>query len=282
MTNNHSPEYLIIGHVSRDNILNGAILGGTVSYSAMTACKLRKRTVAVTSYGPDIPSMASLEGIEIKNLSHSRSTTFENIYEDGVRHQKWLASSASLSLENVPHTWRNTPIVHLAPIAQEISPTMCGDFPNSLICVTMQGWLRGQNEQLDVVYQPHPELESWLPNIDILVVSSEDFFGDRTTLNYFLNSVKLGIETVGPEGCRVHYDNQVINIPVIPEVEVDRTGAGDIFATAFFIRYYETGDFIKAGQFANAWASLSVRKMGVGSIPNFLEAEKHLVELYGT
>ena len=186
MPNNPTPDYLIIGHVAKDNTPNGPILGGTCSYSALSAYKLGQRTAAVTSYGPDIPSLAVLEEIEIEALPHSQSTTFENVYKDGVRHQKWLASSGPLSLENVPPTWRNAPIVHLAPIAQEMSPAMCGDFSDtpevtgSLVCVTMQGWLRGQDAEYNVIYHPHPELETWLSKIDVLVLSLADVFGNRT------------------------------------------------------------------------------------------------------
>jgi hypothetical protein len=280
LSNNYSPDYLIIGHVSKDNTSHGAILGGTCSYSALTAHKLGQRTAVVTSYGPDIPSLAALDGIEIEVLPHDHSTTFENIYHNGVRHQKWLASSASLSLKNVPHNWRNTPIVHLAPLTQEISPAMCGDFSNSLVGVTIQGWLRGQDSQYSVIYQPHPELEAWLSNIDVLILSLADVFGDRTALTHLLTSARLGVETLGSKGCKVYQNGQVTHIPVKPEVEVDPTGAGDIFAAAFFIRYCKTGDFIKAAQFANACASLSVRKKGMESIPNLSEVEARLEMLY--
>ncbi|MBN1995192.1 MAG: ribokinase [Anaerolineae bacterium] len=276
------PTYLIIGHVARDNTPTGAILGGTCSYSALTAHKLGCHTAAVTSYGPDLPSLAALEGITLSTIPAGQSTTFENTYQHGVRQQKWLASSASLSLQDVPPAWRNAPLVHLAPLAQELSPTLCGRFPNSLVCVTMQGWLRGQDAAYQVIYQPHPHLETWLSKIDVLVLSLADVFGDRAALAHFLNSAQVGVETVGPEGCRVYYQGQETHVPVEPEVEVDPTGAGDIFAAAFFIRYYETRNFIQAAQFANACASLSVKKRGMESIPSLPEVETRLAELYGS
>lgn len=282
MRRNHSLDYLIIGHVAKDIIPNGAILGGTCCYAGMTARNLGQRTAAVTSSGPDIPSMATLTRIEVENVSHRQSTTFENIYQDNVRHQKWLASADPLSLDHVPPAWRSAPIVHLAPLAQEMSPAMCGDFPGSLLCVTIQGWLRGRDEHCNVIYGPHPELERWLASIDVLVLSLEDVFGDRALLTHLLTTAKLGVETLGPAGCKVNHDGQVIHIPVRPEIEVDPTGAGDIFAAAFFIRYIATGDYAKAAQFANACASLSVRKRGVAGIPSHPEVEAHLAELYAS
>lgn len=280
MTTNNLPDYLIIGHVTKDNIPNGAILGGTCSYAGLTALNLGQRTAAVTSFGPDIPSMAVLEGMEFKNVPHSESTTFENSYKNGVRHQKWLGTAGSLSLEDIPPAWRNTPIVHLAPMAQELSPIMCGHFPHSLTCVTIQGWLRGRDENDKVIYQPHPELEAALGCIDILVLSLADLVGDRAAADHLLTSVKIGVETLGPDGCLVYHQGQMTHIPVQPEIETDPTGAGDIFAAAFFIRYQQTLDIVKAAQFANACASLSVRKVGMASVPTLAEVENHLIELY--
>jgi sugar/nucleoside kinase (ribokinase family) len=278
--NNHLPDYLVIGHVTKDNIPGGAILGGTPSYAGLTAFHMGQRTAIVTSFGPDIPSMAVLDGIEIKGVPSGQSTAFENTYEDGVRHQKWLATGDPLSLKDVPPVWRNAPIVHLSPMAQEISPAMCGDFPNSLVCVTIQGWLRGRDAEYSVIYQSHPDLEASLGCIDILVLSLADVCGNRAAADHLLTSVKIGVETLGPEGCRVYHDGRVIHIPVKPEVEVDPTGAGDIFAAAFFIRYRQSSNIVEAAKFANACASLSVRKRGITGVPTLSQVETHMAELY--
>ena len=58
-----SPDYLIIGHVTKDKGSHGALLGGTCSYAGLTALRMGRRTAAVTSFGPDIPSPALLAGI---------------------------------------------------------------------------------------------------------------------------------------------------------------------------------------------------------------------------
>jgi len=276
-----TPDYLIVGHILKDNTPNGAMLGGTASYAGLTADKLGQYTAALTSYGPDIPSLAPLNNIKIKAILASHSTTFENVYKDGVRHQKWLTSSAPLSTDQIPRAWRNAPIVHLAPMAQELSPNMCGQFRNSLVCVTLQGWLRGQDDQHNVIFQPHLDLEKWLPHIDILVLSLADVQGDRDTLDHFLNAVQLGVETLGSEGCRVYHRGTTTHIPVKPFEEVDPTGAGDIFAAAFFVRYRQTHDVFEAGKFANACASLSVQRTGVESVPSLAEVEKQMETVYG-
>ena len=114
-----------------------------------------------------------------------------------------------------------------------------------------------------------------------MVLSLADVCGDRAILTRFLTSAKLGVETLGPEGCRIYCDGEVAYIPVTEEIEIDPTGAGDIFAAAFFIRYQATRSFLRAGRFANACASLSVGKRGMDSIPSPKEIDEHLLEIYG-
>ena len=73
--------------------------------------------------------------------------------------------------------------------------------------------------------------------------------------------------TLGAQGCRVHVGDEVRHIPVTPQEEVDPTGAGDIFAAAFFIWLHETGDPWEAAHFANQVASRSVRRPGLEGTP---------------
>lgn len=280
MTEIYVPDYLIVGHICKDNTPTGPILGGTCSYSALTAHRLGQKVGIVTSVGPDIPSLSILQGIQIQSLSHTHSTTFENIYKDGKRHQKWLNSSGNILYDDIPTPWHKASIVHLAPIGQEISPSIAAHFPNSLVGATMQGWLRGRDTNLNVIYQPHLELEKYLSKIDVLIISLSDLFGDKDTLTRLVTSVKVGVETLGPQGCRIYHNNQIIHVPVKPNQEVDPTGAGDIFAASFFIKYHQTNNCIQAAQFANACASLSVSGVGLAGVPMLSEVEMKLSQLY--
>jgi len=279
--NKQTPDYLIIGHMTKDNLPHGAILGGTCSYAGLTAHNLGLRPAIVTSAGPDIPSMDMLAEIEIKTIFATACTTFENSYQNGQRLQKWLGTSNNLSLADVPVGWQTAPLVHLAPMAQEISPTLCQSFPQSLLCVTIQGWLRGRDSEQNVIYEPHPQLTAQLPQVDILVVSLADVAGDQAALAHLVTTVKLGVETLGPEGCRLYYEGKIIHVPVKAEIEVDPTGAGDIFAATFFTYYWRTHDPLKAAQFANTCASLSVRGVGLASIPKLAAVEARWQEIYG-
>ena len=65
-----------------------------------------------------------------------------------------------------------------------------------------------------------------------------------------------------------------------PEIaEVDGTGAGDIFAAAFFVRLYTTRDPWEAARFATRLASYSVTRDGLDGIPTRKEIEESTVEV---
>ncbi|HAX70479.1 MAG TPA: hypothetical protein DCY14_12775, partial [Anaerolineae bacterium] len=59
----------------------------------------------------------------------------------------------------------------------------------------------------------------------------------------------------------------------------DATGAGDIFAAAFFARCVRTRDPWEAARFATQLASYSVTRVGLQGIPTPKEIEQCLMEV---
>jgi len=278
---NNAVDYLIIGNITKDIIPDGAMLGGTSSYSAVTAHRLEQRVGVVSRVAHDAPSLEVLDGIAFHALPAEHSTTFENVYQNGKRFQKWLADGGKISMDDVPSAWRTAPIVHLAPIAQEISPALCAEFSDNLVGVTIQGWLRGKDAEGNVRYRPHPALLQWVHHADIVVLSLSDFFGDRMAMEHLLAQVPLGVETLGSGGCMVYHNGEKYHVPVDAQPETDPTGAGDIFAAAFFIRFHQTRDWLEAARFANACASISVTRLGVLGVPTIAEIEVQKLKMYG-
>ena len=139
-------DYLLIGHVAVDLTPTGKQLGGTVSYSALTAKAMGLRVGIVTSAGEDAP-LHLLDGVQIFNLPTEQSTIFENVRTEQGRKQTLHHQATTISFEHIPQVWRNAPIVHLAPIAQEVDPALAKQFPSSWVGVTPQGWMRGWDEK---------------------------------------------------------------------------------------------------------------------------------------
>jgi sugar/nucleoside kinase (ribokinase family) len=65
-------------------------------------------------------------------------------------------------------------------------------------------------------------------------------------------------------------------IPPRRAVELDPTGAGDTFTTAFLIRLQETGDPLHAARFANVTASISVEHVGASGVPTRTEVMRYM------
>jgi hypothetical protein len=90
VASDRSVDYLVIGHVSKDLTADGPTLGGTATYSSLTAQALGKRAAIVTSVGPDL-DLHPLSEVSIHMVPSQDSTTFSNEYlSDERRH--WTAS----------------------------------------------------------------------------------------------------------------------------------------------------------------------------------------------
>jgi sugar/nucleoside kinase (ribokinase family) len=60
---------------------------------------------------------------------------------------------------------------------------------------------------------------------------------------------------------------------------VDLTGAGDVFAAAFFLKAADrTVSPLTAGRYANLVAALSLRAVGPGSVPSIAEINERFAE----
>ena len=113
-----------------------------------------------------------------------------------------------------------------------------------------------------------------LPHLDVLILSIEDIDGDLSQIDSFLQWVPLVIMTQYKEGSTVYWRRhlheemvRIIQVPPRPAREVDPTGAGDTFATAFLLHYRETGDPLQSARYANITASFGVEAVGVVGIP---------------
>jgi sugar/nucleoside kinase (ribokinase family) len=274
------PQYLVVGHITIDLIPGGGYrLGGTATYAALAASKLGVRVGVLTSGGAEIMP-EPVDSVIVHRCPSATSTIFENIYTYHHRRQYVRGVASVLTPEDVPADWRLAPIVHLGPIAQEVSPALAEAFPGALVGVTPQGWLRRWDEQGLVSPIPWVDGERILGAADVVVLSLEDLGGDRSLLESYIDQARLLILTVGERGSIVHRDGTCERVPAYVVNEVDPTGAGDVFAAAFLIRYAETHDPIDAARFANSAASFVVEGPGSITIPTREQVEDRI--LHGT
>lgn len=266
-------DYLVIGHITLDLTPSGPVPGGTALYSALTARRLERRVGLVTRVPAGLDLAALLPGVQIHRLETERATTFENRYVGNDRQQLLHHVAEPLTLDDVPEAWRRAPVVHLAPVAQEVDHHLLGSFSNSLLCVTPQGWLRRWDAAGRVSYAPFQHAAARLRPVDVMIFSAEDVAHDPIAMRTLIRAVPITVVTRSDEGALVHTKDGARPTPARPTTVVDPTGAGDVFAAAYFTRLYESGDPYEAAAFANVVASFSIEQRGTAGIPTRGEVE---------
>jgi sugar/nucleoside kinase (ribokinase family) len=286
-----SIDFLVIGHLTHDRTSEGFRLGGTVSYAAVTARRLGWRPGILTRgtleglcNGP-VPGVSEilvpppgnvLEGVAIHIMPSSVCTTFTNIYHNGRRIQVLEALADPITPDDLPAAWADVPVVLLGPLVREIPPAWAAVFPRALLGVSPQGWMR----QWDVAGHVSParweNAAEFLLRADAVIFSREDVGDDDAYIRLLARQARLLVVTDGWHGATVYLADRSYHIPPRPTLEVDPTGAGDVFATAFLIRLAEIGDPLAAARFANIVASMSVEAVGLAGIPDREQVEKWL------
>ena len=272
-------DYLVVGHLTVDLTPNGPQMGGTAAFAALTARALGMRVGIVTSFASD-HLLSPLAGIQIANYADEKSTTFENIYTSKGRLQTLHHLAPALDLYHIPEAWRSPSILHLAPVAQEVEPGLARSFSSAMIGITPQGWLRSWNKDGHVSPTEWPEASFVLSKAGATVISYEDVGEDEARIEEFASYSPVLAVTEGANGARVYWNGDVRRFRA-PQVDsVDTTGAGDIFAAAFFYRLFTTRDPWEATRFAVHLASLSVTRPGLEGIPTAEEVMETMMEVF--
>jgi len=185
-----------------------------------------------------------------------------------------------LSLANVPDAWKRTPIVHLGPIAQEVEPALPDSFSPSLLGLTPQGWMRAWDESGQVRRVVWESAEQALGQAGAVVLSIEDVGGDEEQIEFMAAHTRVLAVTEAAAGARLywHGDQRRFRAPEMDKA--DSTGAGDIFAAAFFIRLLTTQDPWEAARFATQLSARSVTRVGLEGIPTTEEIQECMVEVF--
>lgn len=270
------PRLLLVGNVTRDldeSDRSRFIHGGSVTYAAHTSHALGVAAEAVTrvAHDEDLSDLTDLAHWTV--LPSHTTTTFVNQYRGEVRTQLCFDPAAPIGGRDLSPRQRRAEAVFLCPIMQEIA----SDLPASFAAGTLkaggaQGWLRHIAPDGRVETCVWPEADDSLSHLDILILSREDLDHDLSRLDPLLARVPIVLLSNHRQGSDLFIRRQgrVVrrHVPPRPAREVDPTGAGDIFATAFLIRYAETGALWSSARFANAAASMGVEGVGASRIPD--------------
>ncbi len=261
-------DFVAVGHVTLDRVPGTTRLGGAAAFASVTAAMLGFRSGLLTSAAPDFPHWGSLEGVEIHCLEAPRTTEFENLYEGSERRQRVLAQAAPLteaSLGSIQPRLREDGAVLYCPVVHEVQVLLAPLAREGLSGVVPQGYFRRWSENGIVRPRDWENALEALAPAHLVVMSEEDHFAPEEIAEEF-PGLAFAV-TKGAKGVRIYSAGDVYDLPSFPAVEVDPTGAGDVFAAAFLVALREKQPVVRAARFASCAASLAVEAPGVEGIP---------------
>lgn len=254
-------------------------MGGTVSYATPVAHAFGHDVRVLTSAAENEPLLAGIEPfINEKVVLPAESTsTFENLYDDhGHRTQYIRGVAAPITVADVPDDWKDTPLVHLAPLTGEVDPNLAHLFKNSTVLLTLQGWLRRWGADGRVYFKRWFDADV-LKDIDIVVFSEEDIAEAPDLEAAFAGAVPHLFVTRAERGGTYYYKGQPHAYTTPQFEEINSTGAGDVFAGAVLSAMTQLdGDMLAVAQVAAYLGATAITRPWLEGVPTPEEVQTAL------
>jgi sugar/nucleoside kinase (ribokinase family) len=273
-----APDFVAVGHVTLDHFGDVVRPGGAALFAAVTAHRLGLSAAILTSHAADFPLEAIPPQIEVVSLESAATTVFEHRHRAGRRTLRLLSGASPLAARDVPPDWRGAGLVMLAPVAAEVDPGLVEAFEDATIAAEGQGWLRAVGPDGVIGPRPWTPERGLLDRLQALFLSAEDVRGQESAMLEWLQRLPLAVLTAGRAGALLYVNGERFEVRAHPARVVDATGAGDVFAATFLVRYYLEDDPWEAAAAAACAASLSLEAEGWAAVPDRGGLEAALAE----
>jgi len=199
-----------------------------------------------------------------KNISH-----FINDYSGDVRKQLCTSDAGEIDFKDLG----KMDIIHIGPIFNEITLECVKKARKNakLLSLDVQGFVRSSDNER-VVMKFWDERVEFLKYVDLVKVNrfESEFVSKKTSYEEICEEL-MGfgpkvIELTLREMGSIIMGKETYKIPPYQTTLIDRTGSGDVFSSAFAIRFFETKDVLDSGLFASAAASFVVEGFGTKNI----------------
>jgi len=271
-------KFLTIGNITKDIIRTKNeeryAFGGNASYSSITAVKLGCETHVLSRGNNEIIEwIKNLKNQEIDvELQKSENITcFVNDYTENKRKQSVFSDAGKIDYKS----FGKFDIISLGPVFNEITLECLKKARKDckILSLDAQGFVRTLKKK-EVIKKFWENREEFLKYVDLLKIGRDEISSVSKESDYEkiceeLRSlgVKVVELTLGENGSII-VGEKIHRIPAYKTKLVDKTGSGDVFATAFTIRYFETKNELESGLFASAAASFVVEDFGTKNIQN--------------
>ena len=263
-----SPEFVAIGHLTLDRFGDAVRPGGAALFAAVTAHRLGLSAGILTSHGDDFPLELIPPQIEVVSVPAGDTTRFTHGKAGETRVMTVESLARPLGMQDVPEDWREASIVLLAPVIDEVDPLLAAAFPEATISAAAQGWLRARDGDGAVTSRPWAPPEFLFGRLQAVILSREDVAGQEDRIVELYQRIPLGVVTADRDGALLFVNGERYEVRPRDAVEVDATGAGDVFAAAFLVHYHRGGDPWEAASAAACAGSLAVEGEGWSSLPD--------------
>lgn len=273
------PRLIALGHVTWDRVGARDVLGGSVTYAAATVTRLGWQAGIVSAAGADFDAARELPGIAVCLAPAEATTRFVNVYAaDGTRQQHLVARACDVDPGLAPDDWRTPEALLLAGVAGELPPHATHAFEAGVVGALAQGYVRACDAEGRVRPRAWRDPAADLAGVHVLFLSEHDVEEAHERARDWLRCVPLVALTRGWRGLTLLTRSGEHEVPGLPRPEVDPTGAGDVFAAAFLVRYHECNDPLEAAAFATCAASCAVEGVGATSLGDREEIARRLVQ----
>lgn len=268
------PEFVAVGHVTHDLYGEDYVAGGCAYYGARVAHALGARTGLVSVVGSDFRCAAALDGLEVASERAGETTIFINTYRaDGVRVQHVRAQAPAVAPSSLPAGWASADVVFLAPVMGELdlaswrralSPRVLG--------IGVQGWIKEAAADGSVVPRRWEVDHELLRSVDAACISDDDHAQQPDLLERLISAVPVVAFTHGKQGSEIYVRGKATRVGIYATSEVDPTGAGDVFSSAFFLALGRGASPVEAARVGAGAASIIVEARGGEAFPRMSEA----------
>ncbi len=282
-------KFLVIGNLTKDIIQTKkekkVTFGGSSSYCSITAAKLGCETYVFSRGNNELDGWIKRlksHGIRVELQKGQNITTFVNDYTHEKRDQKLLSDAGKIKFKPK----EKMDVIHVGPVFNEVTIKCVKEVRKNckLLSLDAQGFLRVVKNK-EVVDRFWDERDDFLKYIDLLKLGEYEISSISRNKNYkdVCNELlDLGVKvvelTLGEKGSII-VGKKSYRIPAYKTITIDPTGCGDVFASAFAIRYFETEDILDSGLFASSAASFVVEDFGTKNIVVRDKVEERYQEL---
>lgn len=265
-------EILAIGPVTKDIIITPYDkyyqIGGAVYYQTCTLHQLKNHVTSIITIGEndqkiieEFPNKKS-----VKKIITQQTMEYINIYSENLtRTQKAILPHNPITPTQIKKTNIHLPKYNTAII----SPLSKYDIPPETITylkknnintvLVAQGYIRSTDKNNNILQTKWQNKEKYLKDTDILILDEDEMkiafntdINDETIHNILLKyHLKTIIITKAEKGSDIYTRKEKVKIPAIKTTKnVDPTGLGDTYISAYISKKLEKKSIYESGLFA--------------------------------